>query len=128
MRDGILPIGIFHRPCSFSGQYDSERRLRTAAGETRISLQRQMQNSPSLRKFDANSMAPIYFREPWTFSFVTDLPVGIGSSRLRTDRRGRLVEWWKERYGIRALGRGATPQIAEAQAGRGGAGIRNSFP
>ena len=31
-------------------------------------------------------------------------------------------------YGIRGLGRGAAPQIAGAQDGRGGVGIRNSFP
>ncbi len=31
-------------------------------------------------------------------------------------------------YGIRGLGRGAAPQIAGAQGGRGGVGIRNSFP
>ena len=31
-------------------------------------------------------------------------------------------------YGIRGLGTGAAPQIAEAQGGRGGVGIRNSLP
>jgi hypothetical protein len=32
------------------------------------------------------------------------------------------------RYGMGGLGTGGTPQIAEAQGGRGGVGISNSFP
>src|SRR5207248_2048140 len=31
-------------------------------------------------------------------------------------------------YGIGGLGTGATPQIAEAQGGRSGVGMRNAFP
>jgi hypothetical protein len=32
------------------------------------------------------------------------------------------------RYGIRGIGSGATPQIAEAHGGKGGVGIRDSLP
>ena len=31
-------------------------------------------------------------------------------------------------YGIGGLGKGATPQMTDAQGGRGGVGIRNPFP
>src|SRR6059036_847921 len=49
----------------------------------------------------------------------------IGRRRPSPSRRRRLASC---HYGMGGLGKGATPQIAVAQGGSGGVGMRESFP